>query len=242
MLWPNSAMRLITNLVRERKDSDLGRRQVLLSGTAGLTMVALQACTVDQVPNFVPPTSGPNGPGPNGSDGGSPPGDEGGVFPGQDSSSNPGQTESGSPQMDTGGGGSDTSAPPPDTGGGVDTGPPPPVCNQNANTLVVPLSAHPELANTGGNTLLSDNRYSDPSCQQNSFYIVTTGPGQYAAFSASCTHSCATVLPQGSSFWCPRHGATFDFNTGAATGSPANGPLSPIPVCTDGTNLYLQLA
>jgi Rieske Fe-S protein len=119
----------------------------------------------------------------------------------------------------------------------------PPACAQNANTLVVALSQYPALATTGGSVALSDSRYSDSVCQQDGFYIVTTGPGQYAAFSTSCTHACCTIKLSGATATCPCHGAEFDVATGAVTRGPARQNLPALPaVCTDGANLYIQLA
>ncbi len=230
-------MRLITELVRDKRGPQpcpggLTRRQILFSGTAGLVVLALPSCTIDQVPFYVPPT-GPDGSG--GTDGGmsadgaSPPPDQDSTIPPDDSSSQPPDDSS----VDPTDSGSMPEAAPMETG---------PVCMQNANTLVVPLAQHPELGSTGGNTMLTDSRYSDPVCQQDQFFVVTTGPGTYAAFSAACTHRCCTLQVQGNSFYCPCHGATFDLMTGAVTGFPASRALPSLPVCSDGTNLYVQLA
>lgn len=145
----------------------------------------------------------------------------------------------------------DGSAPPPSDGAAMDdsasadtgvissgdTG----MCTVDANTLVLALSAHPELSSTGGSTALTDPRYSDPVCQGNTLYVVTTGPGEYAAFSSSCTHSCCEVTVSGGTASCPCHGATFDAATGAVTKGPATKALPSIPICSDGTSLFIQL-
>jgi len=194
--------------------TNVGRRVAIKVGGVGLAAAALPAlgCSNSEFP-YVPP----NGSGEQ---------DSGGAPP---------------PSEDSGGGGGDMdSAAPADTNmmtSGGDTG----SCTTNANTLVVALSAHPELGSTGGSTALMDSRYSDPVCQGNTFYVVTTGPGQYAAFSSSCTHACCEVTISGSSASCPCHGATFDVATGAVTKGPAKQALPSIPICSDGTSLFIQL-
>jgi Rieske Fe-S protein len=162
----------------------------------------------------------------------------------QDSSSSP-PLDGAAPPMDS------ATSPPADSGSVVvdsgsvppaDTAPPPPTCMQNSNTLVVPISQYPELGSTGGSVALTDSRYSDPVCQQDGFYVVTTGPGQYAAFSSSCAHECCTIEISGPTAMCPCHGAEFDVATGTVTQGPARKNLPALPgVCTDGTNIYLQL-
>jgi nitrite reductase/ring-hydroxylating ferredoxin subunit len=130
---------------------------------------------------------------------------------------------------------------PGDTGPAIEasTGP----CAPGPNILVLPLAMHPELGTTGGSVALNDPRYSDAICMAHDFYVVATGPGAFAAFSLTCTLGCCKLVIQSSmhSARCPCEGATFDLATGVATFRMAP-PLPPIPVCTDGTNLYVQLA
>jgi nitrite reductase/ring-hydroxylating ferredoxin subunit len=115
-------------------------------------------------------------------------------------------------------------------------------CTPNSNTLVVPLAMHPQLGSAGGSVALSDPRYKDPICQDHNFYVVATGPGTFAAFSLSCTLACCTlVIENNSMVRCPCEGATWDLTTGVVTFRAALN-LPSIPVCTDGTNLYVQLA
>ncbi|MBO0871302.1 MAG: Rieske 2Fe-2S domain-containing protein, partial [Micromonosporaceae bacterium] len=51
----------------------------------------------------------------------------------------------------------------------------------------------------------------------------------FTAYSAVCTHQGCPVQWAGGGFACPCHGATYDAS-GAPTGGPAQGPLSPIAV------------
>jgi len=218
--------------------STLGRRQVLRATGAGVVAVAVPACTVQQFP-YVPTYDG---------DGGAfiPPGGDAGSMTGHDSGTSQ-PTDSGSGQQaDTSGNPPEDSSAPQDSGSPVDsatamdtaTG----TCTNGANTLMVALSMYPELGSSGGSVALNDSRYSDPKCGGNDFYVVATGGGQFAAFSASCTHACCTIQISGSSARCPCHGATFDVATGKHTGGPGSN-LPALPgVCSDGTNLFIQLA
>jgi Rieske Fe-S protein len=228
----------------EKRASRVTRRQVLCATGAGLAAVTLPACAVPEFP-YVPMYGGEGGsPSPTGEDAG----------PGSPDTSTQAQPDSStmadsSPPTD---GGAPTDSATSDSGSSVvdsgsvppaDTAPPPPTCMQNSNTLVVPISQYPALGSTGGSVALTDSRYTDPVCQQDAFYVVTTGPGQYAAFSSSCTHECCTIEISGSTATCPCHGAEFDVATGAVTQGPARKNLPALPgVCTDGTNIYLQLA
>jgi nitrite reductase/ring-hydroxylating ferredoxin subunit len=51
------------------------------------------------------------------------------------------------------------------------------------------------------------------------FFVVKDSGGFYA-LTALCTHEGAVTQAQTSQFYCPRHGATFDFN-----GNPTGGPV-----------------
>jgi nitrite reductase/ring-hydroxylating ferredoxin subunit len=115
-------------------------------------------------------------------------------------------------------------------------------CYQDTNTFVLSLAQHPELANAGGSAIFTDGRYADPICEQNSFYIVKTKPGQYAAYSIGCPHQCCYVEIKGSSVSCPCHGSKFNLLTGKVTAGPATKNLPSLPVSTDGSNVCVQLA
>jgi Rieske Fe-S protein len=117
----------------------------------------------------------------------------------------------------------------------------PAACYKNANTFVLSLSQHPELSNTGGSAIFTDGRYADPICGQNSFYIVKTKPGQYAAYSVGCTHQCCYVEINGSKVSCPCHGSQFNLMTGQVTRGPAERSLPSLPVSTDGLYVCVQL-
>ncbi len=93
----------------------------------------------------------------------------------------------------------------------------------------------------GGSVSLTDSRYSDPVCQQNGFIVIQVSQGQFVALSNSCTHACCQVnLTQGE-LYCPCHGSSFDLQ-GNVTGGPAGQSLPTLPVCFDGSTVYVQLA
>jgi nitrite reductase/ring-hydroxylating ferredoxin subunit len=62
------------------------------------------------------------------------------------------------------------------------------------------------------------------------FFVVRDSGGLYA-LTARCTHQGVTVQVSGSEFYCPAHGATFDFD-GNVTGSPAFTNLVHYEMCT----------
>ena len=61
------------------------------------------------------------------------------------------------------------------------------------------------------------------------FFVVRDAGGLYA-LTARCTHEGATTVAQTSDFYCPRHGAMFDFN-GTVTRGPAVTPLIHYAMC-----------
>ncbi len=61
------------------------------------------------------------------------------------------------------------------------------------------------------------------------FFVVRDAGGLYA-LTARCTHEGVTTIVQGSDFYCPRHGAQFDFN-GAVVQGPASTPLVHYAMC-----------
>ncbi|CAN5777687.1 hypothetical protein BH09ACT7_BH09ACT7_42100 [soil metagenome] len=64
-------------------------------------------------------------------------------------------------------------------------------------------------------------------------YVVTQPtPGQFVAFSASCTHRGTTVSaePGSTTLLCPSHGSEFDAATGQVIKGPAKQPLPSVPV------------
>jgi Rieske Fe-S protein len=219
------------------REPTLGRRVILKVSGAGLAVAALPvACTNPEFP-YVPPEGGASegdsgAPRPSGKDASATSMKDSQTSTQEDSAAQPPPTDSGTVGLtDTG------------TTGTPDSSSPPPTCTQNSDTLVFPISMYPALGSAGGTTgQLTDTRYVDPVCQGNDFYVVATGPGEFAAFSMSCTHECCTLNISGSSLTCPCHGATFDVATGMVTRSPAKKNLPSIPVCTDGTNVYVQLA
>ena len=61
------------------------------------------------------------------------------------------------------------------------------------------------------------------------FFVVRDSGGLYA-LTARCTHEGATTVVQTSDFYCPRHGAMFNFN-GDVTRGPAVSPLVHYAMC-----------
>lgn len=61
-------------------------------------------------------------------------------------------------------------------------------------------------------------------------FVVRDAGGLYA-LTARCTHQGVTVVARTSNFYCPGHGATFNFN-GDVTLGPANSPLQHYALCT----------
>lgn len=61
------------------------------------------------------------------------------------------------------------------------------------------------------------------------FFVVRDASGLYA-LTARCTHQGVTVVAQTSNFYCPGHGAKFDFD-GNVTLGPANTPLQHFSMC-----------
>jgi len=62
------------------------------------------------------------------------------------------------------------------------------------------------------------------------FFVVRDSGGLYA-LTARCTHDGVTISAETSDFYCPAHGATFDFD-GNATHSPAYRALVHYAMCT----------
>jgi nitrite reductase/ring-hydroxylating ferredoxin subunit len=72
---------------------------------------------------------------------------------------------------------------------------------------------------TGSPTLFSSGRY----------FVVRDSGGLYAV-SSICTHQGAALTNDGSEFYCPRHGATFDYD-GNILGGPVSIPLVHYAMC-----------
>ncbi len=66
--------------------------------------------------------------------------------------------------------------------------------------------------------------------------------GEWKAFSATCTHRPCSVSYQGSTIYCPCHGATFSPNNGSVTRGPAPTSLPEFGVQTQGDTVYVSLS
>jgi nitrite reductase/ring-hydroxylating ferredoxin subunit len=102
------------------------------------------------------------------------------------------------------------------------------------------FSSYPQLMQTNGTVAFQGNGYSDPACGQPDIIVLAKGGGQYAAFSASCSHACCVVKLSSSSFRCPCHGATFSLSTGACTNGVAPQGLTALNVCVDSTGITVS--
>lgn len=65
------------------------------------------------------------------------------------------------------------------------------------------------------------------------FWVVRDAGGLYA-LTARCTHQGVTTIVKNGDFYCPAHGATFDFN-GTVLVGPAPSPLVHFAMCTTAT-------
>jgi Rieske Fe-S protein len=63
-------------------------------------------------------------------------------------------------------------------------------------------------------------------------WVVATGPGQYKAFTAVCTHQGCSVSfdKKSEQFQCPCHGGVYDARTGQVLSGPPPAPLAAIAV------------
>jgi thiosulfate dehydrogenase [quinone] large subunit len=68
--------------------------------------------------------------------------------------------------------------------------------------------------------------------------VIRHANGALTALSAVCTHAGCTVGYEGGQITCPCHGATYDPQSGAATGGPAQGPLAKRRVMEHGGSIY----
>ncbi|MBS2026599.1 MAG: Rieske 2Fe-2S domain-containing protein [Deltaproteobacteria bacterium] len=119
-------------------------------------------------------------------------------------------------------------------------------CTQDANTFVIPVGDIP----LGGGKIYSDARFTDQQCSApgapySQFVVLQPTAGTFTALSTGCTHQCCSVRPMSNHnrnfLYCNCHGSGFDFYGNVLQG-PATVPLTSIPVCTDGCNIYVQLA
>jgi len=97
----------------------------------------------------------------------------------------------------------------------------------DANMMVACTSTPTDVGAANSYTLNTPKYFSG------GFFVVKDATGFYA-LSAACTHEGATLQGQTSQFYCPRHGATFDFD-GNATGGPVFTGLVHYAMCDTGT-------
>jgi nitrite reductase/ring-hydroxylating ferredoxin subunit len=114
------------------------------------------------------------------------------------------------------GSGSGSGHPPPDAGvGNVDSG----------TAATCPSSG---VTDVGAASTFTNNN--PVYFSSGNFFVVRDSGGLYA-LTARCTHQGVTVEVNSGEFFCPAHGATFDFN-GTVTGSPAFTNLVHYEMCT----------
>ncbi|HEY8851475.1 MAG TPA: Rieske (2Fe-2S) protein [Gemmatimonadaceae bacterium] len=106
---------------------------------------------------------------------------------------------------------------------GVNTGP---------VSLSVQVSSYPALANVGG--IAEVDRGGTPVA------AVRTAANSFAAFSLICPHNGCTVGINGSSFYCPCHGARFAAS-GAWTGGQPTSNLASLATSYDATTGVLTI-
>jgi Rieske Fe-S protein len=68
--------------------------------------------------------------------------------------------------------------------------------------------------------------------------VIREPNGSLVAYSAVCTHAGCTVGYEGGQIVCPCHGATYDPQTGAVTGGPAQAPLASRKVTEQSGEIY----
>jgi nitrite reductase/ring-hydroxylating ferredoxin subunit len=144
-----------------------------------------------------------------------------------------GCTSNGPTAIQTGGlsGGDDDGNDPPDAGGDVN----PPIDasagsghGSGSGSAAAPTCPSSGATDVGAASAFAMNTPVYISAQK--MFVVRDSGGLYA-LTAVCTHQGATTEVQGSSIYCPRHGATFTFN-GAVTTGPATKPLNHFAMCT----------
>lgn len=101
-----------------------------------------------------------------------------------------------------------------------------------------PMPTGPKIAAASDVPVGGAQAFQNPGTGEPAF-CVQPQSGQYAAFSAVCTHEGCTVDFRNSKFMCPCHGAEFDAATGEVLRGPARDPLPPIAVVEAGNDIYL---
>ncbi|WP_443094890.1 Rieske (2Fe-2S) protein [Rothia koreensis] len=70
--------------------------------------------------------------------------------------------------------------------------------------------------------------------------VAQPSPGQYKAYSSSCTHQGRSVTVQDTTITCPCHSSTFSIQDGSVQGGPAPKPLPQYKVTVDGGRITLS--
>jgi 3-phenylpropionate/trans-cinnamate dioxygenase ferredoxin subunit len=76
--------------------------------------------------------------------------------------------------------------------------------------------------------------------------VVNLGDDGFRAVDAVCSHERffldeGDVDPDLETIECPKHGSTFDLNTGAPRSLPAVKPVAAYPVITDGDDILIEV-
>jgi Rieske Fe-S protein len=116
-------------------------------------------------------------------------------------------------------------------------------CGQNSSTPASQSSSAASATSTSGLDGLTVNQVpvGGGIVLQNQDAVVTQPqPGQFKAFSATCTHQgCIVGGVNGGTINCPCHGSKFNITDGSVVTGPATAPLPPKTVVVTGDTLTI---
>ena len=76
--------------------------------------------------------------------------------------------------------------------------------------------------------------------------VANLGDGEFRALGAVCSHAQAfldegEVDPDLETIECPKHGSTFDLNSGKPRSLPATTPVDVFPITTEDDDIYIEV-
>ena len=80
----------------------------------------------------------------------------------------------------------------------------------------------------------------DRWAKDHSFFLVRKSRRLYAV-SATCTHKRFGLVENDGQMKCPKHGSTFDLNSGKPRSLPATEPVDTFPVITEDHDIYIEV-